>query len=300
MTSDGTANTSLRERLRKQAAETEEHERQRREDSLKKEQFYEQQLLPVMLDTAKYFAEIVADLERIQPETPVTIPVGSTGNRKLHFSQSSYRLFVDDQEEPREVAVSCICQLPAEKTLYVDSLMEADEFEETLREMGVNYHRRRQERSKHDAEERSRFVIDGSFTAAFTLRADPEREGIALHTANLEDKPTRHYILQADRLTEDFLENLGFLLLREKDKLIHTQVSSEFRQELRSKIEQDVAHKRRGIKKAYYPPPAAKNGKLGPLGIALGKAKNRSAHYIKGQANKLLNSGKADQSKNRK
>jgi len=224
---------SLRDRLRNEAIRAEEKARDEAIAESESRDFYRRELQPRMLAAREYFEAIAQDLQTIH--TPIKAYY-DLAHDDVPLMQSDYTIFVDDQAEPHELTLICHCELhrPVARTLW--TLREADDFEQRLRDMGLVYHRRREDTSARN-EEASSFTIEGGLRAGFSLRANPGDRSAQIETRNLEETPTRRYRLQPQRLSEELFEELGMLLLREKHSILRTELPVDTRRLLRAEAE---------------------------------------------------------------
>ncbi|MEM8490565.1 MAG: hypothetical protein AAF756_07020 [Pseudomonadota bacterium] len=235
---DTSSQGSLRERLNVQAEAARAAEKTRSEQASASAEFYRTHLRERLLRAADYFQGIVEDLQTIQFETSAMYPFGPSGERDVLLKQHDFLFSVDDPELPKKVSVACTCDLKLPVSRTVQNLHDANEFEDYLRETGIRYYRHRQTDLSSSGNESSRFTVEGSLTAGFHLQANPEKQGIDLHTLNLERLPTRSYLLQPERVEDILFERLGRLLLREIDSAVKTEVSPEVRKALQAKAAQ--------------------------------------------------------------
>lgn len=227
---------NLRDQLRQQADSIRQSRESRQQDAEENQRFYHAHLLPRLRAAANYFEGVVNDLGVIGPKVIATFPIGPTNAPDVQFQQDNYRFAVDDESELREVTVSCRCTLSGEITRRVGELREADKFELRLRDMGLPYHRRREQTYLDSSSESSIFNMHGGMSSGFRLTADIEGRRIQVQTRNLEDMPVRNHQLQVERFTEDLYESMVRMLLREQSQFLRTEVSEELRQQLRRQI----------------------------------------------------------------
>ena len=226
----------LREQLRQQAAAVEQKNTAQAGQESSDEQIYREQLLPALRAAARYFTDVVNDLEIIRQTLRFCLPMGPQTSPEVKFRQSSYRIAIDDEEQTREIMVSARCELTSVLTRRIDDLRSANSYEEMLRERGLSFFRRRSEHLSGPQLESSHFTVEGAMSCGFTLRADLANRRIQVRTHNLEDRPVREHPLAPQRVDESLFESLGRLLLREQDQLLFTEVSDEMRQKLRERV----------------------------------------------------------------
>lgn len=244
---------SLKERLRLEAEAARQDARARELTEKANQEYYENSILPVMLSANEYFRAIVEDLNTIESSTTAFFPIGPTGSKDVAFNQADYRFFTDDPTRPRLVSLACTCEMKIPTTRNASSTMEANEFEKRLREMGVNFYRRRQENLSNADTEKSKFTMEGSITAGFELHARPEKRSVELFTRNLESEPRRSYLLKPELLGESLYESLGKLLLRETPILFKVEVDPRVREEFRRQLEAREKEQKRTVSETDSP-----------------------------------------------
>lgn len=238
---------SLREQLR---AEAEAKRRAAAEQESRAQAdlaFYREQLLPPMLAAAEYFEGAIADLNAIDREVTALFPIGPDASREIPFRQSDYQVFVDNAAQPTSIAVSCLCEMKLPATRHIASVVEADSFEKHLREMGIEFHRRRQEDLSTGEPEKSRFTMEGSVSAGFNLNAMPEQRAIEVLTRNLEPEPRRSHMREPPDVNEELLETLLRLLLRQTNRLLRYEVDPQTRAWLQEQTELQKRERREAL-----------------------------------------------------
>lgn len=243
----GSPVVNLKEQLREKAALAKAQEQSQQERAASAERYFIESILPAMKTAADYFAVIVDDLVTINQSLPCSLPIGPASSPNVSFSQSRYRFRVDDQNQPRSFSVTCTCEIGSTVTRYFHDVREADDYEQQLRDIGIDYYRRRQEPQHADEVETSRFTVDGSCQAGFTLSADIDRQRISADLHNLEDRPIRSYVLTPERLTEDLCESLAELLLRQRGHFLKTQLDDEMREQLRQQVDAKTHERNKAV-----------------------------------------------------
>jgi len=228
---------SLKARLRLEAEAARQDARARELTEAVNREYYESNILPAMLSANEYFKAIVEDLNTIDRATNALFPIGPPGRKDVAFTQKDYRFFTDDPKWPHLVSLACTCEMKTPTIRHASSIVEANEFEKHLREMGVNFYRRRQEDLSNAETEKSTFSMEGWITAGFEVHARPEKRSVELLTLNLESEPRTSYLLKPERLGETLYESLGRLLLRETSTLFKIEVDPKVRAELRRQVE---------------------------------------------------------------
>ena len=238
---------SLKDRLRLEAEAVRQDARARELTEKMNREYYESNILPVMLSANEYFKAIVEDLNTIESATTVFFPIGPPGSRDVAFNQANYRFFTDDPTCPHVVSLACTCEMKRPTIRHASSTIEGNEFEKRLREMGINFYRRRQEDLSNADTEKSKFTMEGSITAGFELHARPEKRSVELFTRNLESEPRTSYLLKPEHLGETLYESLGRLLLRETPTLFKVEVDPKVREEFRRQVEAREEERKRAI-----------------------------------------------------
>jgi hypothetical protein len=227
----------LKEQLREKAARAQERARSEEARAQAAERYFAEAILPAMQTATEYFEAVVNDLVTINQSISLMLPLGPPSSPGVSLSQSRYRFRVDDRDQPRSLAVTCTCELGSTVTRYFHDVRDADDYEQQLRDIGLDYFRRRQEPQTAEEVEISRFTVEGSCQAGFTLSADIDRQRINVELHNLEDRPIRSYVLTPERLTEDLCEVLAELLLRERSYFLKTELDDEIREQLRREVD---------------------------------------------------------------
>lgn len=237
MKSRKSSERSLREQLRNEADAARRAAEAKESRAQADLAFYDEHLLPVMLRAAAYCEDAVDDLNAIGKEITALYPIGPSSGRDVAFRQGGYDVAVDNRAQPSRIAVTCTCEIKLPITRYITSIVEADGFEQHLREMGIEFYRRRQNDLSSGEPEKSRFAIEGSLIAGFTVAALPEQRAIEVLTRNLEPEPRRSHSLVPEKIDEELLESLLSLLLRQTDRLIGHEIDPEVKAWLREEAE---------------------------------------------------------------
>jgi len=225
-----------------------EHQRQK---NLQQEQdFYNDELKPVMLAAYEYFSQLIENLNLVNPKIMPSYPLGPADKANITLNQTDYEFIFDHGESPHQLDIRCVCTLDRPVEFFLSSKAAVQYHSEMLDDYRFFYHRRDRRDSTHDVCGAT-FTLEGPMPVHIRIEADSADQCVYIHLRNLENQPYKRYNFPASKLDHTLLERLAKLLIREESKLVEVEVPDDFRSELRRRLEIENRQKEEELAKAY-------------------------------------------------
>ncbi|MEJ2593159.1 MAG: hypothetical protein P8178_17550 [Candidatus Thiodiazotropha sp.] len=176
---------------------------------------YQQRLRPAMLSILHYLSELTEQLKVVDPDVRVDYTLPGIGTvRGLH--QEGYVVNADSTENTRTIRLRFQCVDEREREYAVKPKSSADETRDFLETQRMRY-------------------------AEWPIR-DPQQGVVGLNF-QLAVKVDVNFIFKADpaqpeRISEEWLDNLGNYLLRRRKNLYELEITDEDKAAIRQRLEQ--------------------------------------------------------------
>jgi hypothetical protein len=219
--------------------------------------YYNAQLLPVMLRSHDYFAAVIENLNIVAPDVHVRYPLNPQLEHGVSLKQSLYKFRADNKENPRQIDIFCRCTLEKPHEFYLSSPKQAQAHADLLDSYDFAYHRKNRLDRHHDISGAT-FILEGPMMAHIRMTAHPADKSIRFVLRNIEHQPVKRYSFAPDAVDEALLENVAKVLLRRIPRLVERKVDSTLRARLQDRIAHDRDETAQDIAQAYAEREAAK------------------------------------------
>ncbi len=215
-----------------------------------REEFYTLNLKPVMLRVYDFLSELVENLNIIDRDITPFYPFDPSLPQGLALKQSDYEFDFDNRKTPRQIDVRCLCSLDAIHEFHLPTKDAVLKHTELLEDYAFQFHRK-DFRDKQHCVRSANFSLEGPLRIQVRILAHAEDRCIYVYLRNLEDIPLKRYKFSPEQFSDDLLERMGRLLIREESTLVKVEVSDDLRQELRGKIESDKRRNEAELAEAF-------------------------------------------------
>jgi len=205
------------------------------EEEARREAFYCQHLRPAMLAIFHYLSELIDQLKVIDPDVRMDYTLPGIGTVEgLH--QEGYVVNADSTENTKTIRLRFSCVADQEKAFAVRPKAKADETRDFLESQTMRY-------AEWPIRDPQQGVIGLNFQLTvkvhinFIFKADLEQGVILLLISNFAGFKPERSIIQPERVTEEWLDNLGNYLLRRRENLYELEISDADKEVIRQKLE---------------------------------------------------------------
>ncbi|MEM0955792.1 MAG: hypothetical protein AAGI24_16745 [Pseudomonadota bacterium] len=222
--------------LKKEAEQKEQGNQTDGDDAEAQEAFYQAKLQPVMRRAHDYFADLVKALEKVERKVSASYALDPEQKDVVSLPQGKYVFRTDDFDNPRKLIVATECQLDKRREYLVRGRGAVTRYAALLDDHQLPYYTKDELDHSHQVVNAT-FTLEGPLKVQIRLLASPENRCIYIDLLNVESLPTKRYKVPPEKLTDDLLDRLARMLMREESVLIEVKVSEDARQQLREKLE---------------------------------------------------------------
>jgi hypothetical protein len=212
--------------------------------------FYHDHLRLSMLQAHKYFAEVIENLNIIEPEIHPDYPFSPSIKDPVFLSQSGYKLLVDDLKEPHQIDILCSATLGGTQEFFVRTKDAVEKHASLLESYEFPFHRKNFLDEQYEVRGAT-FLLEGPLRIHIRIKPHLEERCIHIYLRNLEDKPLKRHRFQPESVNEELLERLAQVLLRKQAQLVEVNVSDEVRSDLRRQLAAEDQRKQQELDEAY-------------------------------------------------
>ncbi len=235
---------TLLDDLKSQAADIKAAELATREEQQAQEEFYTLKLRPVMIRARDYLDEIIKNLNIIDTTVECSYAFDPNPLARVAFTQSEYDFDYNDARNPRQLEINCKCRLQQPTEFYVATKEGVEQHARLLEDHNMPHHQRNQLDELYTIRGAT-FILTDPLPARIRILSSPADRCIYVDFRNFEDEPSSRYRFDPAELTDEMLEKIVRILLREESKLVRIELSEEYREELQKQLEKDRLRKKR-------------------------------------------------------
>lgn len=180
-----------------------------------------------------YLQELVQHLKVIPLETGISYSLpGNSLSPRMPLKNFSVTADASD----RMSEIRCRCEAVAERPIFIPARTESEmaEIGDGIKKYGLIFAKRTAARSGHKA--LCIYEISPKFPINFVFRLDPERDGIHLILRNYGELGIRREFFRLDELDEEWLEEVGALVIHKDARLLDRTRSNAERDRIRSRL----------------------------------------------------------------
>jgi hypothetical protein len=213
-------------------------------------EFYQLHLRPVMQRAYVYFAEIVEHLNVVAPEISIRYPLDPQLPNGIAIKQAQYKFRADNREAPHQIDIFCRCTLQKPHEFYLSSPRAIQRHAELLDAYNFAYHRKNR-LDRHHQIRGATFILEGPMMIHLRIAASGADRSIQVGLRNLEQQPVKRYRFAPENVTDELLERIAKVLLRQLPQLVDQTVDPGVRNQLQHQIEQERFEFEQDIAQAY-------------------------------------------------
>lgn len=203
--------------------------------ALRREAVYRDRLKPAMLSLLHYLSELTDQLKLLNLEVRQDYELPGIGLVR-GLRQGGYVVNADSTENTHAIRLRFSCVADHEQEYAVKPKSAADETRAFLESQTMRY-------AEWPIRDPLQGVVGLNFQLTvkvdvnFIFKADPDQGAIQLLISNFEGFKPERSVVQPERITESWLDNLGNYLLRRRENLYELEISDADKEEIRRKVE---------------------------------------------------------------
>jgi len=216
--------------------------------ALRLESVYQERLKPAMLSLLHYLSELTDQLKVLDLEVRQDYELPGIGPVR-GLRQGGYVVNTDSTENTRAIRLRFSCEADQEREYAVKPKSTADETRAFLDSQTMRY-------SEWPIRDPLQGVIGLNFQLTvkvdvnFIFKADPEQGAIHLLITNFSGFKPERSVIQPERITDGWLDNLGNYLVRRRENLYELEISDADKEEIRRKLETERQQREKEMQEA--------------------------------------------------
>ena len=171
---------------------------------------------PRMKSFYSYFNKLIENLNFIDEHISCSYSVPGAGKVE-DFFHGKYQITADNSDHMREIRVNYHCNRSKPFDFIIASSNEANQVREDLHRLNISFEYK-PNYSRH-GNTGTLFTLKGEIPVQIRLYLEPDSINITLETINLPGLGVFSKSLRPDELNEDFMEDLGRFMLRQKSNI---------------------------------------------------------------------------------
>jgi|GEM_PF-3330480 len=200
--------------------------------------FYQEHLRPVMVRAYEYFAEIVENLNIVAPDVKANYPLNPLLEHGVALKQAQYDFKSDNKDNPHKIDIFCKCTLEKPHEFYLPNQKSVLAHADLLDRYNFPYHRKNR-LDRHYEVRGATFILEGPMIVHIRIVANPADRNIHISFRNVERQPVKRYKFSPDTISEEFLERLAKVLIRQIPQLVEQKVGDTFRHQLSNQLDRE-------------------------------------------------------------
>ena len=199
----------------------------------RKKEVYRQLIRPQIKALFNFLQEVVQHLNYIEPN--VTVDYLLPGNMQTgDLKQKNYVITTDSSDKMMEISLRCDAVTERPFMIPAETDQAAATFSEQLRQYGLIFAKRSAAGSGIKCA--SLLEITPSVPIHFNFKVDTDKEGVLLTLKNYAVLGVQKEFMKAEEFGDQWLEDIGQLILRKGDQLIHSKLSDEERLKIKEHL----------------------------------------------------------------
>ncbi len=276
-------------------------------NSKKREELFHNNIQPKMVMIYQFLSELCESLNLIKSNIQVSYPIKDYSAMR-DLRPSDYKVIVDSRKLMKSIKLSFICSSNDRVRFDVENKIYIDRISEYLDEHHVSYVCHKNKDSQHNVTNAT-FSVDSMVPVTFVFSAALDSSKIILNIMNFNGLNNDRFVIEADDVAPQFLEDLGKYILRRDSVLFGKKITKKELDDIRLKLKKDNKKKKNKSKSSVAKNPIKENQLnevevSGHDSISLKsivkpeKIKNKEANNKKSEDNKEQNQDKGSIVKN--
>jgi pSer/pThr/pTyr-binding forkhead associated (FHA) protein len=234
--SDPAGPGSLLDSLRHQSADRRAglEEENRRLESLEGE--YGSLVQPCMVKIYSYLKELVEHLQFLSIDVTADYPL-LPASKSVTLHQSDYKLYIDNDEDTREMTFKFNCHFPETVKVMVEGEKEIVKYKDYLYQWGVNYQHNGYVDNGMNLY-KADFFLQEPLPVILRFEGDIQTTAIIITIFNVSIPGKASYKLLPGDVTPEFLDRLGKFVIRQEQSLFGKPMTDEEKSDIKRRLEE--------------------------------------------------------------
>jgi len=198
---------------------------------------YKTEIHPAMASIYTHINEMIDHLNFVKPV--ITAPYTLTASGiKRNLTQGSYKISTDSSEEMKQIILVFYCSDEENVEFDIDNKKNIEKHIEYLQRYKLQYTSQQYRDDTHEISF-AKFSLESKVKITILIEGDVQESCIHLKFNNFQDLGLLKRDVQAEQITEDFLDEMGKYLIRESHNFMKLDLSNHDRQRLQQKVRRE-------------------------------------------------------------
>lgn len=237
---------SILDELKKQADAIKTEQTAEKRLQAEREAFYRSDILPKLEYIYSWLFELTEHLNLIKPVINAYYSIEQYGALPA-LQQEAYRISVDSRRDMKKIALTFECVAKGKVTQGIEGKRNIEQYVEYLRRTRLPVERRDQRDTTSEVM-KTEFDIGLCVPVTFGFIANIESGCIDMSIRNFDHLGLRRIPVRPGDVTEDFMDNIGRYLMRERDDFYKLDISEDERERIRARLHAEQVQRARELR----------------------------------------------------
>lgn len=234
--------------LRQQSATLQEKELKEQEKRAHAENVYKTQTIPALNKIYETLKELAKHLNYINLDISATYQFNVDG-LMITLKQVEHQATIDSSKETKLVNFTCRCEHAKDIVFKAAGKTKVEENLQFLKNSSIVFQFKPDKNDAHEITG-AHFLVKPSIPVSMNFKPDIDNCCIKITMQNFGDLSVRSYVMQPERVNDEFVDRLGRFIVREIDDLFNEKVDDQTRELLRAKIEEEQNQRQAELQEA--------------------------------------------------
>jgi len=198
---------------------------------------YKTKIHPAMLSIYTHVNELIEHLNFVKPAITASYTL-TASDIKRNLKQSNYKISTDSSEEMKQIILVFQCSNEENIEFDVENKKNIEKHIEYMQRYNLQYTSQKYRDDTHEISF-AKFNLESKVKITILIEGDIENSCIHMKFNNFQNLGLLKRDIQAEEVTEDFLDAMGKYLIRESHDFMKLDLSTHDRQRLQQKVKRE-------------------------------------------------------------
>jgi len=223
--------------LRKQSSDLKKSQADAAARQAELEEIYKTKIHPAMTSIYTHINELIEHLNFVKPTIVSPYTLTASGISRT-LKQADYKISTDSSEQMKQIILVFYCTDIEDVEFDVDNKKNIEKHIEYMQRHKLQYTSQQYRDDSHEVSF-AKFKLECKVKVTILIEGDIENSCIHLKFNNFQGLGLLKRDIQAEQVTEEFLDDMGKYLIRESFDFMKLDLSSKERQKIQQKIKRE-------------------------------------------------------------
>jgi len=208
-------------------------------------EIYKTKIHPAMTSIYTHVNEVLEHLNFVKPTIMAAYTLTASGIKR-DLKQHSYNINTDSSDEMKQIILTFYCTDVDNIEFEVENKKNVEKHIEYLQRHKLQYTSQQYRDDSHEVAS-AKFNLESKVKVTILIQGDVQNSCIHLNFNNFQGLGLLKRDIQAEQVTEDFLDEMGKYLIRESNDFMKLDLSAQDRKRLQQKIKKEQLQRRMEI-----------------------------------------------------